>query len=349
MKYCLMDIIICPKCNGELSLSEKNKDDFYEKEIMEDMLKCVNCREEYPVTNGVPRLLLKELKDNPDKSKPGFRDRDLILKLKTKTRFSYEWEKFAKDEIRHNWYKDSYAYIDKLPADLFECTGKRLGLDVGCGSGADLIYFAKKGFEMVGIDLADSVDKAFDNSRRFDNIHILQADVYAPPFRKGTFDFIYSFGVLHHLPRPQDGFNIIVGFAKPKAPVVIYVYEDFSDRIVLVRYALKVVSYVRKFTSQLNPGILHIFCIFGSPFILLFFSLPAWILRHFKFTEPIASRIPYRHTIRLDCIVSDLYDRFAAPIENRYSKDQIRSWYENLDMNHITIDKHRGWVAWGLK
>ena len=75
-----------------------------------------------------------------------------------------------------------------------------------------------------------------------------------------------------------------------------------------VRTLLKIVSGVRRVTSRLSPRILYSFCIIASPFVLLFFSVPYWVLSKFKITKTFAQRIPFRHTMRLDCLVADLYD-----------------------------------------
>ena len=41
---------------------------------------------------------------------------------------------------------------------------------------------------------------AFDNIGRRENVHLVQADIFKPPFREGAFDHAYSIGVLHHTP-----------------------------------------------------------------------------------------------------------------------------------------------------
>lgn len=48
----LLNILACPKCKGDLEYKE-------EKQV----LYCASCKEEYPVTDGIPELL-------PDKARP---------------------------------------------------------------------------------------------------------------------------------------------------------------------------------------------------------------------------------------------------------------------------------------
>ena len=91
----------------------------------------------------------------------------------------------------------------------------KLVLDAGCGIGRHAFFAAAYGAkEVIGIDLSDAVDTAFENVGHLPNAHIVQADIYDPPFRRATaggdFDFIYSIGVLHHLPDPESGLRSLV-------------------------------------------------------------------------------------------------------------------------------------------
>ncbi|MDH5201840.1 MAG: Trm112 family protein [Nitrospirota bacterium] len=45
----LLDILACPKCKGEITLSEK-----------EDGLICNNCKLLYPIRGGIPVMLIDE-------------------------------------------------------------------------------------------------------------------------------------------------------------------------------------------------------------------------------------------------------------------------------------------------
>jgi uncharacterized protein YbaR (Trm112 family) len=58
MKMDLMEIICCPTCKGELSLSIEQED---EKEIIKGSLSCGNCNVNYPIEEGIPNLLPKNM------------------------------------------------------------------------------------------------------------------------------------------------------------------------------------------------------------------------------------------------------------------------------------------------
>lgn len=74
-------------------------------------------------------------------------------------------------------------------------------LDLGCSEGRNAIYFAKHGFEVVGLDLSQA---GLEKTRRYAeevgvNIKTIQADIAS--YKLGyIYDIIFSTGVLHCLP-----------------------------------------------------------------------------------------------------------------------------------------------------
>jgi len=269
------------------------------------------------------------------------------LLSETRKKFSFGWSRFGKKEVERNWYKDSFSYLKYIPSDVFR--GGKIGLDVGCGSGADMIHLSQYGPRLIGIDMSDSIQVARENVKNFKNISVAQANLYNLPFKDERFDFVYSFGVLHHLPDPEKGFRALVSKAKKGGSVIIYVYEDFSERSSMERFLLKTVNLFRALTTKMPAPALLMLCILMSPFVLLSCSLPYQILKRIGITKKFAEKIPFRHTMRLDCIISDLYDRFSPPIEYRYNRKQIAEWFDRAGLADSHIMNYRGWVAWGKK
>lgn len=54
MKRKILDILCCPVCKGDLTLSVAEEN---EREIVEGMLTCAHCRVDYPIHEGIPNLL----------------------------------------------------------------------------------------------------------------------------------------------------------------------------------------------------------------------------------------------------------------------------------------------------
>ena len=63
---------------------------------------------------------------------------------------------------------------------------------------------------VVVLGLGNAVDVAFAATRRLDNVYVIQGNVVRPPVAR-VFDIGFSIGVLHHLPRPEEGFRSLYG------------------------------------------------------------------------------------------------------------------------------------------
>jgi ubiquinone/menaquinone biosynthesis C-methylase UbiE len=75
-------------------------------------------------------------------------------------------------------------------------------LEVGCGIGVDSIQLAKCGFDVTAVDLTENalaVAKEFAAQRGV-RIDFRLGNAEGLDFPDGSFDVVYSFGVLHHTP-----------------------------------------------------------------------------------------------------------------------------------------------------
>jgi uncharacterized protein YbaR (Trm112 family) len=59
MKKDLMDILCCPVCKGDLELKIKKESG---SEVIDGILYCKKCNENYPIEDGIPNLLPPELR-----------------------------------------------------------------------------------------------------------------------------------------------------------------------------------------------------------------------------------------------------------------------------------------------
>ena len=60
MKRDLMDILVCPVCKGQLTLTVVREED---GEIVEGSLHCAACDETYPIEDTIPNLLPPALRE----------------------------------------------------------------------------------------------------------------------------------------------------------------------------------------------------------------------------------------------------------------------------------------------
>lgn len=59
MRRDLMDILVCPMCKGDLTLTVVQED---EREIVSGSLHCARCNETYPIEDTIPNLLPPDLR-----------------------------------------------------------------------------------------------------------------------------------------------------------------------------------------------------------------------------------------------------------------------------------------------
>jgi len=296
------------------------------------MLLCAGCGAQYPVRKGIPRFPIAGS------------DGESTITRRTSDVYRFAWDRFGRPSVEKSWEKDSSQFSSLIPRAMTAGVG-RVGLDAGCGAGLDLLHMAKGGADIIGIDVSTGVDVAADLLRDHSNIHLVQGDLNAPPFRSGCFDFVYSFGVLHHLAETEKGFFNLAKLLKPGAPLITYLYERFNDRGRLERAALSVVGGFRLATTRLPAGLLYALCWAAVPVVWLTCAVPARLLRNRA--PALAGRIPFRHTVRWTVLSSDLFDRFSPPVERRYTAKEVRQLYASAGLVDIESHRYRGWVSWG--
>jgi len=82
-------------------------------------------------------------------------------------------------------------------------------LDVGCGAGRFAEIVLKAGAKLVALDYSSAVDACYANLKHHANLHVVQGDIYALPFERGRFQFVYSLGVLQHTPDVAKAFSAL--------------------------------------------------------------------------------------------------------------------------------------------
>ena len=131
-------------------------------------------------------------------------------------------------------------YIAELAR--FEATSGQEVLEIGVGLGADHQRFAECGARLTGIDLTDRA--VGHTRRRLDALGLASrlstGDAEALAFPDGSFDVVYSWGVLHHSPNTPRAFQEVLRVLKPGGEARIMIYHTWSivGFMLWVRYGL---------------------------------------------------------------------------------------------------------------
>lgn len=221
-----------------------------------------------------------------------------------------------------------------------------LVLDAGAGEGIDLASVGlMPGCRAVGVELSTGgVRATAARIARVPNAQVIQGNILAIPVRDNAFDHAYSYGVVHHTVDPEAAMREIARTVRPGGNILIYVYEDFERRGWHWQAALKIVNAVRRPISRLPPSTIRRVCAALAPLV---YATCTWPSRHFSW----AKRFPYPATQNptMKSLIPDLYDRLAAPIEERYSEAGARTLVEQAGCRVKASAYIRGWAVWGEK
>lgn len=131
-------------------------------------------------------------------------------------------------------------YIHEF-AGFAHAAGKQV-LEVGVGMGADYMEWLKAGAVATGVDLsAVSLDRARQRCERAGFTPDLRvSDAEHLPFPDGTFDLVYSYGVMHHSPDTPQCVQEARRVLKPggQLRIMIYHHPSLTGLMLWLRYGL---------------------------------------------------------------------------------------------------------------
>jgi SAM-dependent methyltransferase len=162
-------------------------------------------------------------------------------------------------------------------------------------------------------------------------------------------DFVYSLGVLHHVPDTMAGIRACVSLLKPGAPFLVYLYYALDQRPWWFRAIWKATDIVRRGIAR----------------------LPYWLKR--ALTEVIAI-VVYWPVARFCAVVERLggdpkglplswyrdnslyimrtnaFDRFATPLEQRFTRARIETMMLQAGLEDIRFSENPPfWCAVGRR
>ena len=173
----------------------------------------------FKIKNQIPRLVNKNSENQEQTS-------DI---------FGFKWHKrdtFENNITKHMgvWLKTKYGELgDDFLANFSE---KPNLLDAGCGGAMSAMSYFEKYLDKinyVGVDISNAVDVA---AQRFVEKNIkagfLQCNLTKMPFKKNSFDIIFSEGVLHHTDNTFNALKSLCEYLKINGKIYFYIYKKKS-------------------------------------------------------------------------------------------------------------------------
>lgn len=335
MKESLLQLLACPSCESDLRLSSVAEADESRgwREIVEGHLSCQSCARAYPVRRGVPRFAdVNEIEAE---------------KASTAENFGWQWQHFTQtDEL----YAEQFlGWIAPVAPEFFQ---DKLVLEGGCGKGRHTRLAAGWGArEIVGVDLSDAVEVAYRETRHLANAHVVQADIYRLPLKARAFDYAFSVGVLHHLPRPREGFIALSKHVKKNGHLSAWVYGAENNEWI-TRY----VSPVReRLTSRISRRTLLQLSKLPAAALYAATKLVYAPLNASARTQAFARRLFYNdylnHVARFGWREQHtiVFDHLVAPTAFYISRAEFADWWREIKASEVKISWHNrnSWRGFG--
>jgi 2-polyprenyl-3-methyl-5-hydroxy-6-metoxy-1,4-benzoquinol methylase len=269
---------------------------------------CPKCGRAFPVVGGIPRLL---------EEVPG--DSRQVQRV-----FDFEHRRF-----RDSWYTrleprlvEQFLEDCELSREFFQ--GIR-ALDAGCGSGRWTYALAELGANVVAFDLTSGgIEAVYENLGRRENVTVCQANLFEPPFAEESFDFVMSWGVLHHTPDTRAAFERLVPLVKRGGTLYVMVYERVR------RLRLLGTEAVRQVLRRLPDEQRYKAC--GR--LVIENRTLARVL------DPVMTVAPYDpKTAEVDAktLQFGLYDAYSPRYNHTHTREEVAGWFEQAGFEDVTV------------
>jgi SAM-dependent methyltransferase len=337
MKPSLLEYIVCPADGQPLALDDSRCE---AGELVDGALTC-RMGHRYAVTGGVPRLLSTETLAEAAKM--------------TQQSFSAKWKRIpdfghedASREIYVNWYLQRYGFgtIERLREFLAD---KRTVLDAGTGLGRDaLLYGENTPGQVFALDMSESIDFAYQHVGHLPNVHLLQADLTALPFREGFFDYVASDQVLHHTPNTARSFKYLTGYLAPGAQIAVYVYKkkapirEFSDDYLRRHYTQSSEEECYAFSraiTRLGKALSDLKIELNVPedIPLLGISAGRQNLQRFIYWNML--KCYWNDSLDFETNVMTNFDWYHPRYAHRHTAEEVRNWCQETGLEIVHFDE----------
>jgi SAM-dependent methyltransferase len=314
MKPELLKILACPDCGGALAPVDAAP----AAEIENGTLRCDACGKTVPVVRNVPRFVPAE---------------------NYAANFGFQWNRFRKTQLdSHSGVpisRNRFFFSSEWTAD--ELKGRRV-LDVGCGAGRFAEIALSTGAEVVALDYSSAVDAAWSNLGANPRLSVVQGDIYRLPFKPGSFDYVYCFGVLQHTPDVERSFLSLVPLLDERGKLAVDMYPKLLLNHLWPKY------WFRGLTKRMDPQRLFRWVERMVPALLPvsdFLSRIPVAGRKLRWAVPVTNyRLDYPSLTKqqlYEWAVLDTFDMFGPAFDQPQSAETLESWFGRAGLRNVRV------------
>lgn len=223
MRETVLRRLCCPACRGTLQWQCFTQSP--SRAIEDGVVWCTACRRWYPIDGELLELLPATLAYRADRQRFWDQHRENMRRLEltedTQLAHAADVESQRKQQEHFDWYaaneEQTYTSFHTMPfwsavdGKVFAqwrraiLPGKWV-LDVGCAQGRSSARFMDLPVNIVGFDISKALVRQAIASSRQGHLRAVAtffvADGANFPIREESFDYVVTYGVLHHLPDP---------------------------------------------------------------------------------------------------------------------------------------------------
>ena len=231
------------------------------------------------------------------------------------------------DSFGHQWTTFEVAHEDEDRATFEAKTGVRLAelkglrvLDAGCGGGRYAKICGEAGALVVGADHTRAVEKACQLCSHLPNVQFIQADLKQLPLERGSFDVVFSIGVMHHDVATRPVFDAVLQMVKPGGRYSVWLYRRNQWWQELINSGLR--SVTTRIPSQMLMPFCHVGAVLGS--------IPI-VNRTLNKVVNFSAHPSYENR------VCDTFDWWAPKYQHHHSVEELSEWFETAGFGDLRV------------
>lgn len=326
----LLAVIACPDCRGDLSSGPVANGDG-------EQLVCSGCARTFPVVEGIPYLLPAALVERETKTGGHFTRQFTAFEPDTRPNPLDDFYFYSRTGLDPSVYQKlpGLLYPEELPEgayspDRSQLQGKVV-LDGGCGQGRFTRVAAHSADFVIGLDLGEHVHRAALECRHLPNVAFVRGSVLDPPFKRGSFDEVFSIGVVYHTPSPSIAVRRLAELARPGGGISVWVYpHQYWGGPIRAPFNKAVNRWLRNMPAERKFAICQ-------DWLYPLGRLQAKFAKR-KWTKLLAAplfliSVP-RHKER-ETMIATIFDYFGPPIISTHSYDELSSWFREAGLIDI--------------